>query len=110
CISRPRIVYSKSCTSSRSADQCRGCVCARPIIAGVLRKPSGFCHTRPSLWPSGWHETQAIHRRLVSGGRAVLNRVLPRTHSGVVGGSHVLTVACRRALASWKPTEKSIAL
>src|SRR5579872_820956 len=88
CISFERIVYSKSCTSSRSADQCSGCVCARPSKAGVLRRPSGFCHTRPSLWPSGWHDEQAIHLRVVIGGLAVLNSTLPRTHSGVFGGAH----------------------
>src|SRR5262245_59280059 len=92
-ISRPLIVYSKSWASSRSADQCSGCVWASPAIGGVLRSPSGFFQTRPSCRPSGWHEAQAIQRADVIGDLAVPNRYLPRTHSGDLGGSHTLIVA-----------------
>src|SRR5205823_5251243 len=109
-ISGLRIVYSKSCTSSRSADQWIGCVCAMPNSAVVLRRPSGFCQTRASWWPSGWHEAQATQRRCDIGGLAVLNRILPRTHSGVLGGSHTGTVASFLRLASYTPTAKSSVL
>src|SRR5205807_7620386 len=99
-----------SWTSSRSADQWIGWVWARPNRAVVLRSPSGLCQTRPSLWPSGWHDEQATQRRLVIGGRAGLNSTLPRTHSGVLGGSHTLTLPRGAITASWKDTSKSRAL
>src|SRR5712692_6826305 len=102
------MVYSKSWTSSRSPDQCNGCVCARPTNAVVLRKPSGFCQTRPSCRPSGWHEEQATQRRPDIGALAVLNSTLPRTYSGVLAGSHVLIFLGTAMLtALYTLTEKS---
>src|SRR5205823_613280 len=83
---------------------------AKPNRAVVLRSPSGFCQTRPSWWPSGWHDEQETQRRPLMGGSAVLNSTLPRTHSGVFGGSQVLTVASRLMLALWMLTAKSMAL
>src|SRR5262245_16393209 len=109
-ISLPRIVYSKSCTSSRSAEWCNGCVWARPQKGGVFRGPSGFCHTRPSCDPSGWHDEHEIHRARVIGAFEVTNSSLPRTHSGVCGGSHTLTLATlagRAFVASYTLTAKS---
>ena len=66
---------------------------ARPHSGGVFRGPSGFCQTRPSWDPSGWHDEQLIHLARVIGGLVVTNSSLPRTHSGVSGGSLTLIEA-----------------
>src|SRR5581483_1657141 len=107
-ISLPRIVYSKSCTSSRSALQCSGWVWASPKRFGVRRFPSGFCHTRPSVSPSGWHDEQLIHFTLPIGGFAEKNSSLPRRHSGVCGGVQTFTdPSLLRAVRSYTATSKS---
>ena len=67
----------------------------------------GWATRVASWWPSGWHDEHDTQRRALIGLWAVLNRILPCTHSFDLGGSHTLTVASFRMSALWTVTAKS---
>jgi hypothetical protein len=62
-------------------------------MGGVFRNPSGFSQILPSELPSGWQEKHATHLREDIGESEVAKRILPRTHSGLLGGSQDFMLA-----------------